>query len=64
MNKTRGSYVLFMLSSLFFMWGLLTSLNDMLVPHLQAAFELAHWQAQLVQFFFFAAYFVISFPAG
>lgn len=64
MNKTRGSYVLFMLSSLFFMWGLLTSLNDILVPHLQAAFDLAHWQAQLVQFFFFAAYFVMSFPAG
>jgi MFS transporter, FHS family, L-fucose permease len=38
---------------LFFLWGLLTSLNDILVPHMKAAFELKHWQAQLIQFFFF-----------
>lgn len=46
------------------MWGFLTSLNDILVPHLKAAFQLRHWQAQLVQFFFFGAYFAMSFPAG
>lgn len=46
------------------MWGFLTSLNDILVPHLKSAFELKHWQAQLVQFFFFGAYFVMSWPAG
>ncbi len=49
---------------LFFLWGLLTSLNDILVPHLKAAFELRHWQAQLVQFFFFGAYFLMSLPSG
>jgi MFS transporter, FHS family, L-fucose permease len=49
---------------LFFLWGLLTSLNDILVPHMKAAFELKHWQAQLIQFFFFGAYFVMSWPAG
>ncbi|MBK6621146.1 MAG: hypothetical protein IPG32_09800 [Saprospirales bacterium] len=49
---------------LFFLWGLLTSLNDILVPHMKAAFELQHWQAQLIQFFFFGAYFVMSWPAG
>jgi FHS family L-fucose permease-like MFS transporter len=49
---------------LFFMWGFLTSLNDILVPHLKAAFSLKHWQAQLIQFFFFGAYFVMSWPSG
>lgn len=52
------------LISLFFLWGLLTSLNDILVPHMKAAFELQHWQAQLIQFFFFGAYFLMSWPAG
>lgn len=49
---------------LFFMWGFLTSLNDILVPHLKAAFSLKHWQAQLIQFFFFGSYFVMSWPSG
>lgn len=49
---------------LFFLWGFLTSLNDILVPHLKAAFDLKHWQAQLIQFFFFGAYFAMSIPAG
>lgn len=49
---------------LFFLWGLLTSLNDILVPHLKAAFDLKHWQAQLIQFFFFGAYFLMSVPSG
>jgi FHS family L-fucose permease-like MFS transporter len=35
-----------------------------LVPHLKASLELNHQQAQLVQFFFFGAYFIMSFPAG
>jgi FHS family L-fucose permease-like MFS transporter len=52
------------LTTLFFLWGLLTSLNDILVPHLKAAFSLQHWQAQLIQFFFFGAYFIMSIPAG
>jgi MFS transporter, FHS family, L-fucose permease len=49
---------------LFFLWGLLTSLNDILVPHMKDAFALKHWQAQLIQFFFFGAYFLMSIPAG
>lgn len=57
-------FTLVSLVVLFFLWGLLTSLNDILVPHLKAAFDLQHWQAQLVQFFFFGAYFLMSWPAG
>jgi FHS family L-fucose permease-like MFS transporter len=52
------------LTSLFFMWGLITSLNDILVPHLKAIFTLSYVQAMLIQFCFFGAYFVASFPAG
>jgi FHS family L-fucose permease-like MFS transporter len=49
---------------LFFMWGLLTSLNDVLIPHLKAIYTLSYLQAMLVQFCFFGAYFIVSLPAG
>ncbi len=52
------------LTSLFFMWGFLTVLNDILIPHLKAVFELNYTQAMLVQFAFFGAYFIVSIPAG
>ncbi|MDQ7989674.1 MAG: sugar MFS transporter [Candidatus Dactylopiibacterium sp.] len=52
------------LTLLFFMWGLITSLNDILVPHLKALFTLSYFEAMLVQFSFFTAYFVMSLPAG
>lgn len=52
------------LTSLFFMWGLITSLNDILIPHLKAMFSLSYVQAMLIQFCFFAAYFLVSVPAG
>jgi len=65
---TSGSpnYVpaLAVLTSLFFAWGLITSLNDILVPHLKGAFTLSYVQAMLVQFCFFGAYCVVSLPAG
>ena len=49
---------------LFFMWGLLTALNDVLIPHLKALYTLSYLQAMLVQFCFFGAYFLVSLPAG
>ncbi len=52
------------LTSLFFMWGFITCLNDILIPYLKGAFDLTYTQAMLVQFCFFGAYFVISVPAG
>src|SRR5258707_10611237 len=51
-------------TTLFFMWGFLTSLNDILIPHLKSIFELSYAQVMLVQFAFFSAYFVFAFPAG
>ncbi len=53
-----------LLTSLFFIWGLITSLNDILIPHLKAVFTLSYVQAMLIQFSFFAAYFVMSVPSG
>ncbi len=52
------------LTSLFFMWGFLTCLNDILIPHLKAAFALSYAQASLIQVCFFAAYLFVSLPAG
>jgi len=52
------------ITMLFFMWGLLTSLNDVLIPHLKAVYTLSYVQAMLVQFCFFGAYFLVSLPAG
>jgi FHS family L-fucose permease-like MFS transporter len=51
-------------TTLFFMWGFLTCLNDILVPHLKGVFELSYLQAALIQFTFFSAYFVMSLPSG
>jgi FHS family L-fucose permease-like MFS transporter len=48
----------------FFMWGFLTSLNDVLIPHLKSLFALNYAQSMLVQFTFFGAYFVMSLPCG
>ena len=65
MEQKQGNYnAFYILVLLFFMWGFLTSMNDILVPHLKSVFELKNWQAQLIQFFFFLAYFVMSIPAG
>ncbi len=51
-------------TTVFFMWGFLTCLNDILIPHLKAVFELNYARAMLVQFTFFGAYFLMSLPAG
>src|ERR1700756_5488888 len=47
---------------LFFMWGFLTCLNDILVPHLKSIFDLSYARVMLVQFSFFSAYFLFSIP--
>jgi len=52
------------MTTIFFMWGFLTCLNDILIPHLKAVFELNYTRAMLIQFTFFGAYFLMSLPAG
>jgi MFS transporter, FHS family, L-fucose permease len=55
---------LVMVTTLFFMWGFLTCLNDILIPHLKAIFDLNYAQVMLVQLAFFGAYAVFSIPSG
>jgi MFS transporter, FHS family, L-fucose permease len=50
--------------ALFFIWGGLTSLNDILIPKLKGLFQLSYAEAMLTQFAFFFAYFIVSLPAG
>ncbi len=50
--------------ALFFIWGGLTSLNDILIPKLKGLFSLNYAEAMLTQFAFFMAYFIVSVPAG
>ncbi len=58
------SAALSILTTLFFMWGFITCLNDILIPHLKTVFSLNYTQAMLIQFTFFTAYFVVSLPSG
>ncbi|GHC63719.1 L-fucose:H+ symporter permease [Limoniibacter endophyticus] len=65
----RGSganyrFALVALTSLFFMWGFITCLNDILIPHLRNVFQLNYTQSMLIQLCFFGAYFLVSLPAG
>lgn len=60
MEEKTYKYPLTILTGLFFIWGFITCLNDMLIPYFKSVFELSNFQANLVQFAFFTAYFVIS----
>ncbi|HWZ76009.1 MAG TPA: sugar MFS transporter [Candidatus Sulfotelmatobacter sp.] len=51
-------------TTLFFMWGFLTCLNDILVPHLKPIFDLNYTKVMLIQFAFFGAYFLFSIPSA
>jgi FHS family L-fucose permease-like MFS transporter len=53
-----------MVTVLFFFWGFVTVLNDILVPHLKSVFELNYTKVMLIQFAFFGAYFIFSIPAA
>ena len=60
-RENKGhSIPLITLTSLFFMWGFITCMNDILIPHLKELFDLNYLQAMLVQFCFFGAYFIGS----
>ena len=61
-ERERSAFGL--LTLLFFMWGFITTLNDILIPHLKGQFELGATEAMLVQLCFFGAYFTMALPAG
>ena len=63
-SSTSASYIrpLAILTTLFFLWGFLTSLNDILVPHLKSISDFDYTKVMLIQFAFFSAYFLFSVP--
>ena len=61
---TSYSGPLAIVTTLFFMWGFLTCLNDILVPHLKSIFDLSYAKIMLIQFSFFGAYFLFSIPSA
>ncbi|TQR32314.1 glucose/galactose MFS transporter [Campylobacter sp. MIT 99-7217] len=58
MKTTSSSFALATLTALFFFMGFITVLNDILIPHLKVIFELNYFEAALIQFCFFGAYFI------
>jgi FHS family L-fucose permease-like MFS transporter len=63
-SGTNYGPALAVVTTLFFMWGFLTCLNDILVPHLKSIFDLNYKQVMLIQFAFFGAYFLFSIPSA
>jgi len=63
-QKTSYSSSFILLTTLFFLWGFITVLVDSLIPRLRELFTLTYFQAGLVQFAFFGAYFLLSIPAS
>jgi FHS family L-fucose permease-like MFS transporter len=57
-------HLLFLVVSLFFLWGVANNLNDILIKHFKKAFELSDFQAGLVQSAFYFGYFTFAIPAG
>src|SRR6202050_3681338 len=53
-----------LLASLFFMWGFITVINNTLLPHLRAVFELNYTRTTLIESVWFIAYFVASIPSA
>jgi MFS transporter, FHS family, L-fucose permease len=53
-----------MVTTLFFFWGFVTVLNDVLIPHFKSIFSLSYKNVSLVQAFFFSAYFIFSIPSA
>lgn len=63
-SATSNTSAMAMVTTLFFMWGFVTCLNDILIPHLKSIFSLNYAEVMLVQFAFFSGYFVFAMPAG
>ena len=60
----KTGLALSVVTTVFFMWGFVTVLNDILVPHLKALFDLNYTQTMLIQFTFFSAYFLMAAPSS
>jgi len=63
-QQETQTFAFIAMTCLFFFWGFITVLNDILIPFLKESFDLNYTQAMLVQFCFFGAYFIVSPFAG
>ncbi|KAF7764649.1 MFS transporter, FHS family, L-fucose permease [Pseudoalteromonas citrea] len=63
-NNQNYALPLTAMTTLFFLWGFITVLNDVLIPRLKDVFDLSYTEAMMIQFCFFSAYFIVSLPAG
>ena len=63
-SQQNHTPALVILTTLFFMMGFITCMNDILIPHLKDIFDLTYVQAMLIQFCFFTAYAIMSIPMG
>ncbi len=63
-HATGNHVAMTVMATIFFMWGFITALNDVLIPHLKSVFTLSYTEVMLVQFTFFGAYFLMSLPSG
>ena len=61
---TQGGHLRIFVFGLFFIFGGITSLNDVVIPKLKSLFTLSYGEVMLVQSAFFAAYFMVSMPAA
>jgi MFS transporter, FHS family, L-fucose permease len=61
----RGNFLpFFLVTALFFLWGVPNNLNDVLIRQFMKSFEINRFQAGLIQSAFYAGYFVLAIPAG
>src|SRR5246500_5806837 len=54
----------FLVTALFFLWGIPNNLNDVLIRQFMKSFEISRFQAGLVQSAFYMGYFVLAIPAA
>lgn len=64
MKKNKTNFSIFIIGALFFVFGFVTWLNNVLIPFLQTSCELSTTQASLVNFAFYISYFVMAIPSS
>jgi len=60
-----GGFVpFFLVTALFFLWGIPNNLNDVLIRQFMKSFAITRFQAGLIQSAFYMGYFLLAIPAG
>jgi len=64
MRKNGTRFAIFLITSLFFLWGLAININPILIPHLKKACQLSDLESAFIDSATFFAYFLMAIPAG